>query len=163
MPTPRDLQTEEQRRLEALLAPLIADAQARGDWSRVQQLLSLMGMPDHHHRSVEWLRAIQPFGWYICLLTFSVIMLPFFLVMLVHSGDPAAKLKDMMDWAKTVLPPVIGFASALVGYLFGMRTAQPNSEAQRPNNTPTATTDTPKAETAPETTTGSDSAPPDAP
>ena len=92
MPTPRDPQTEEQRRLEALLAPLIADAQARGDWSRVQQLLSLMGMPDHNHRSVEWLRAIQPFGWYICLLTFSVIMLPFFLVMLVlsliHISEP---------------------------------------------------------------------------
>ncbi|MCK6518924.1 hypothetical protein L6R46_28170 [Myxococcota bacterium] len=158
MPTPRDPQTEEQRRLEALLAPLIADAQARGDWSRVQQLLSLMGMPDHHHRSVEWLRAIQPFGWYICLLTFSVIMLPFFLVMLVHSGDPAAKLKDMMDWAKTVLPPVIGFASALVGYLFGMRTAQPNSEAPRPTTTPTTTPDTP------ETTPGGEATPPpDAP
>ena len=158
MPTPRDPQTEEQRRLEALLAPLIADAQARGDWSRVQQLLSLMGMPDHHHRSVEWLRAIQPFGWYICLLTFSVIMLPFFLVMLVHSGDPAAKLKDMMDWAKTVLPPVIGFASALVGYLFGMRTAQPNNEAPRPATTPTTTPDTP------ETTPGGEATPPpDAP
>jgi hypothetical protein len=158
MPTPRDPQTEEQRRLEALLAPLIADAQARGDWSRVQQLLSLMGMPDHHHRSVEWLRAIQPFGWYICLLTFSVIMLPFFLVMLVHSGDPAAKLKDMMDWAKTVLPPVIGFASALVGYLFGMRTAQPNNEAPRPTTTATTTPDTP------ETTPGGEATPPpDAP
>ncbi|MEY3213460.1 MAG: hypothetical protein RIT28_3941 [Pseudomonadota bacterium] len=163
MPTPRDPQTEEQRRLEALLAPLIADAQARGDWSRVQQLLSLMGMPDHNHRSVEWLRAIQPFGWYICLLTFAVIMLPFFLVMLVHSGDPAAKLKDMMDWAKTVLPPVIGFASALVGYLFGMRTAQPNNEPQRPNNTTPISADTPKAETSPETPPGSEPATPDAP
>ena len=100
----------------------------------IQGVLPLVGAQRHLPR---WIALARPataatFGWYICLLTFSVIMLPFFLVMLVHSGDPAAKLKDMMDWAKTVLPPVIGFASALVGYLFGMRTAQPNAEAQRP-------------------------------
>ena len=54
------------------------------------------------------------------------MLLPFFLVLWVNDG----KEDKILDWGKTVLPPVVGFGGALVGYYFGTRGNQqdPSSE-----------------------------------
>ena len=46
-----------------------------------------------------------------------VILLPF---LIVFTCDQE-KARNVLDWSKTVLPPVVGFGGALVGYYFGTR------------------------------------------
>jgi hypothetical protein len=38
-----------------------------------------------------------------------------------RSAVAAQDIKEMLDWAKTVLPPLIGFGSAIIAYYFGIR------------------------------------------
>ncbi len=45
---------------------------------------------------------------------------PFFILMCVDGATG----EKIIDWAKTVLPPVVGFGGALVGYYFGTRGTQ---------------------------------------
>ena len=48
------------------------------------------------------------------------MLLPFLIITIVDKDTAAS----VIDWAKTVLPPVVGFGGALVGYYFGTRGAQ---------------------------------------
>ncbi len=48
------------------------------------------------------------------------MLLPFFVVMFAESD----KAEIALDWAKTVLPPVVGFGGAVVGFYFGTRGTQ---------------------------------------
>ena len=101
--------------------------------------------------SLEWAKVVKPITWSLLALLAAVMLLPFALISVsspaVRVVPPAgtqpaqievagrltaaaveaasvARTKDMLDWAKTVLPSVVGFASAMVGYYFGTRPSQ---------------------------------------
>ena len=98
--------------------------------------------------SIAWAKIVWPITRAILLLVSAVMLLPFvFLVWLdpqvkieVPAGTPpdqvaaavrtvaeaqiAQQRENMLDWAKTVLPSVVGFASAMIGYYFGTRSGQ---------------------------------------
>jgi hypothetical protein len=59
---------------------------------------------------LEWANIAKPFTWFILGLIAAVMLLPF-------AFNPMTK--EMMDWAKTILPPAIGFGGAIIGYYFG--------------------------------------------
>ena len=67
--------------------------------------------------SPQWAKIVRPVGILLLCLIAAVMLLPFFLVLWVNDG----KEDKILDWGKTVLPPVVGFGGALVGYYFGTR------------------------------------------
>ncbi|HYU35794.1 MAG TPA: hypothetical protein VEW48_26855 [Thermoanaerobaculia bacterium] len=98
--------------------------------------------------SLDWAKVVKPVTWALLALLAAVMLLPFVLIstaspevkVVPPAGTPpsefakltaaaveaasVARTKDMLDWAKTVLPSVVGFASAMVGYYFGTRASQ---------------------------------------
>ncbi len=61
----------------------------------------------------EWAGIAKPFTYFILILIAAVMLLPF----AWFAWDKTST--NMLDWAKTVLPPAIGFGGAVVGYYFG--------------------------------------------
>jgi len=45
------------------------------------------------------------------------------IVKAAKAATAAQDVKDMLDWAKTFLPSLVGFATAMIGYYFGIRSA----------------------------------------
>ena len=43
------------------------------------------------------------------------------IVKAASAATAAQDVKDMLDWAKTFLPSLVGFATAMIGYYFGIR------------------------------------------
>lgn len=115
--------------------------------------------------SLEWAKVVKPITWTLLALLAAVMLLPFALISIsspaVRVVPPAgtqpaqieaarrltaaaveaasvARTKDMLDWAKTVLPSVVGFASAMVGYYFGTRPSQgePTNRSPAPRPSP---------------------------
>lgn len=70
--------------------------------------------------SPEWAKIIWPITRILLSLIAVVMLLPFFVVMFAEKD----KADIALDWAKTVLPPVVGFGGAVVGYYFGTRGTQ---------------------------------------
>ena len=70
--------------------------------------------------SPQWAKIILPIASTLLALIASVMLLPFLIIATVDKETAALAI----DWAKTVLPPVVGFGGALVGYYFGTRGAQ---------------------------------------
>lgn len=70
--------------------------------------------------SAEWAEIVRPIAVGLLCLIGAVVLVPFLIVVCV-SNDTG---KLTLDWAKTVLPPVVGFGGALVGYYFGTRGIQ---------------------------------------
>ena len=70
--------------------------------------------------SPEWAKIIWPIAKILLLLIAAVMLLPFLIIVTVEKE----KVGSALDWAKTVLPPVVGFGGALVGYYFGTRGSQ---------------------------------------
>lgn len=68
--------------------------------------------------SSEWAKIVKPVTVSLLSLIAAVMLLPFVLVVYVGNGQTGDQI---VDWAKTVLPPVVGFGGALVGYYFGTR------------------------------------------
>lgn len=68
--------------------------------------------------SSEWARIVKPVALSLLGLIAAVMLLPFLIVVYVGNGQTGDQI---IDWAKTVLPPVVGFGGALVGYYFGTR------------------------------------------
>ena len=64
----------------------------------------------------EWAEIVKPVTKAILQILAAVILLPFFFSLL-----PEAKMQLAIDWAKTALAPMVGFAGAVVGYYFGSR------------------------------------------
>ena len=79
--------------------------------------------------SPEWAKTVKPIALSLLGLIALVILLPFGIVFWAAEE----KVDNALDWAKTVLPPVVGFGGALVGYYFGTRGSQqsPPSEEQQ--------------------------------
>jgi hypothetical protein len=50
------------------------------------------------------------------------MLVPFGLIPFMDQSDDA--VEHVIGWANTVLPPVVGFGGAIVGYYFGSRADQ---------------------------------------
>jgi hypothetical protein len=50
------------------------------------------------------------------------MLIPFVVIALLAGvGRLTDPIDPMLDWAKTILPPLVGFGGAIVGYYFGTR------------------------------------------
>ena len=76
--------------------------------------VELKPLPLH---SREWARHVQPIALSLLGMIALVILLPFLIIL----TSDQEKARNALDWSKTVLPPVVGFGGALVGYYFGTR------------------------------------------
>ncbi len=105
--------------------------------------------------SLIWAKVVWPITRSLLLLLAVVMLVPFVFVLwltptqvkvTVPKGTPdqqvaaivqavaqdraTKRLEMVLDWAKTILPSAVGFGSAMVGYYFGTRAAQPNPVGQ---------------------------------
>ena len=76
--------------------------------------------------SPEWAKIIRPITTSLLALIAAVMLLPFLIIVLAEKE----KAGNAIDWAKTVLPPVVGFGGALVGYYFGTRGTQQDGPSE---------------------------------
>ena len=67
--------------------------------------------------SPDWAKIAWPVTRAFLALIAAVMLVPFIFVGFFQ-GDKG-KLETVMDWAKTILPPVTGFGGAVIGYYFG--------------------------------------------
>jgi len=74
------------------------------------------GLPPY---SRAWADVVRPLTRGIFTLLGAVLLIPF---LFAFVGDTAVR-NAMYDWAKTILAPIVGFASAAVGYYYGTRAA----------------------------------------
>ena len=74
--------------------------------------------------SAEWAKIVKPIGLLFWGLIAAVMLLPFFLIFCIDGIEDKEKAEKVLDWAKTVLPPAVGFGGALIGYYFGTRSTQ---------------------------------------
>ena len=70
-----------------------------------------------------WAEVVRPFTFFIFILLAAVILIPFLFVFV----DDVQARNTVYDWSKTILAPVVGFASAAVGYYYGTRQAGTNA------------------------------------
>ena len=76
--------------------------------------------------SETWANVVEPFTRAIFTLLAAVFLIPFLFVFV----DEAGARNTALDWAKTILAPIVGFASAAVGYYYGTRQAKEAGERQ---------------------------------
>lgn len=85
-----------------------------------------------------WAKIARPFAWAVFALNALVIFIPFLLLgrwlSMTNVTEWTARSTAMLDWAKTVLPPVVGFGSAVVGYFFGTRASISNGSGSKPGS-----------------------------
>ena len=82
--------------------------------------------------SGAWAEIIKPYTIFIFRIISGVIFIPLLLLgycAIRNCGQPDA-FKDMIDWAKTVLSPVIGFGASAVGFYFGTRSSNHSSDEE---------------------------------
>jgi hypothetical protein len=72
-----------------------------------------------NHRSVEWAKQVRMFGLSIIILVFTVVVLPFLFILFKEGVSPQSQTDLLERWSFMILAPVIGLASAVVGYYFG--------------------------------------------
>jgi hypothetical protein len=73
--------------------------------------------------SPSWASISKPFALIIFSLAIIVIVTPFVLLPWIQGLAAKDKAAMLIDWSKAVLPSVVGFASAVIGYYFGTRRA----------------------------------------
>jgi len=69
--------------------------------------------------TTEWAKTAGPFAVFVLCLIAAVIIVPFIFFLLPYPRG--VYMTQALDWAKTVLAPVVGFGGAVVGYYFGAR------------------------------------------
>src|SRR5690349_2282015 len=67
--------------------------------------------------SARWAEVVRPLTRGIFTLLAAVLLIPFLFAFVADAAVRTAAY----DWAKTILAPVVGFASAAVGYYYGTR------------------------------------------
>jgi hypothetical protein len=81
-----------------------------------------------------WAKLVSPFAWMVFTLIALVVVVPFVLLTrwldMTNVAEWKVRSDAMLDWAKTVLPPVIGFGSAVIGYFFGTRSSSSNNTSK---------------------------------
>ncbi len=85
------------------------------------------GFDDVNPYSKTWAGITRPFAWVVFSLIAIVIIFPFIFVCFHCNGDCKELWDRLFDWAKTVLAPVVGFGSAVIGYYFGTRNSSSKS------------------------------------
>jgi hypothetical protein len=79
-------------------------------------------------RSLAWAGVVKPFTWFL-LVTLAVAMaLPFVLIACLPLVGEESRIGKTIEWAHTILPPLVGFAGAIVGYYFGTRSGKGETE-----------------------------------
>jgi hypothetical protein len=68
--------------------------------------------------SETWAEVVRPLTIALFTILAAVLLIPF---LFVFVADPHVRTAAM-DWAKTILAPTVGFASAAIGYYYGTRT-----------------------------------------
>ncbi|MCR4340757.1 MAG: hypothetical protein NUW01_12825 [Gemmatimonadaceae bacterium] len=76
--------------------------------------------------SARWAEVVRPLTRFIFTLLAAVLLVPFLFVFVGEAGIRTAAF----DWAKTILAPVVGFASAAIGYYYGTRSASEGSPSR---------------------------------
>lgn len=72
--------------------------------------------------SGAWADIVAPVARNLVQLLAAVILLPFLLIALFGAFDRSTDpVTHVLDWGKTILPPLVGFGGAIVGYYFGTR------------------------------------------
>ncbi len=72
--------------------------------------------------SQQWAEIVSPITRGLLALIAAVMILPFLIIVLLLPGPEA--IANVIDWAKTILPPAVGFGGSLVGYYFGTRSGK---------------------------------------
>jgi hypothetical protein len=108
--------------------------------------------------STKWAEVVKPISWAVMVLLFLLMIIPFVLIWrfstqvqinipvgtkpdevagifkAATAATAAQNVKDMLDWAKTFLPSLVGFATAMIGYYFGIRSGTSGQGAQGPSS-----------------------------
>lgn len=71
-----------------------------------------------------WTNVAKPFALIIFILVSIVIITPFITLPWIQGLQSTERATMIVDWGKAVLPSVVGFAAAVVGYYFGTRVDQ---------------------------------------
>jgi hypothetical protein len=75
---------------------------------------------DQH--SPAWAEIVRPIANHLLALLSAIMLIPFVVIALLAGvGRLTDPIDPMLDWAKTILPPLVGFGGAIVGYYFGTR------------------------------------------
>lgn len=74
-------------------------------------------------RTEQWAKLVLPAAWFVLFLTGMVFLVPFF-VIAAADLDTADKVTHTINWGTHVLAVVVGFASAVLGYFFGVSTTE---------------------------------------
>jgi hypothetical protein len=82
----------------------------------------IMAGADQH--SPFWAGVARPFALIIFILVSIVIITPFITLPWIQGLQSTERATMIVDWGKAVLPSVVGFAAAVVGYYFGTRVDQ---------------------------------------
>jgi len=72
-----------------------------------------------HDRSELWANITKPFAWFVFTLISLVIMTPFIVIIITSIVSKTDHMETLMRWSTTVLAPIVGFGSAVIGYYFG--------------------------------------------
>lgn len=72
-----------------------------------------------HDHSKLWANIAKPFAWFIFALVSIVIIVPFVIITINSIVTKTDHVDMVMQWSTTVLAPIVGFGSAVVGYYFG--------------------------------------------
>jgi hypothetical protein len=75
--------------------------------------------------SEKWAAIVRPVTCIFFVLLGLAILIPF--VFIWYFEGNKERLELVMDWAKTILPPLTGFGGAVIGYYFGIRAVGHNS------------------------------------
>lgn len=82
--------------------------------------------------SQTWAKVVKPFTWFIFCLLATAMAVPFLLISALPVGEGVDRLGKIVEWAHTILPPLVGFGGAVVGYYFGTRGDQPDGSGRNP-------------------------------
>lgn len=72
-------------------------------------------------RSLAWAGIVRPFTWFLFVLLAAAMALPFLLIGFLDTATGTDRVEKAVEWAHTILPPLVGFVGAVVGYYFGTR------------------------------------------
>lgn len=81
--------------------------------------------------SPAWADIVKPFAIGIFIFVGLLMVLPFVWLIVWPGNDRLHFHAATIDWAKTILAPITGLASAVVGYYFGTSSAPKGTESNK--------------------------------
>ena|SRR5258706_1930810 len=77
-------------------------------------------------QSYLWAEISKPFAIFVFILIAIVIIFPFLGIIIWPGGNREHFHEVIIDWGKTILAPVVGLASAVATYYFGVGSTTKN-------------------------------------